>query len=163
MILWIVFSPLNRINFLADVNNCESLHQITKRLPDHMKKMSLQRFVGMISRQTLLTLVNSWVSASRLISILTSGTLFVCDNADERSTRNQQKIKGFHSASEEKPPDKRPVKCYLCQSPHKVFDRPTFVNFFPTERLTIVRDLRLCYSCVLRGNKSDECRSKKQM
>ena len=135
-------ATLNRIDCLADVNaSDESLRQIVKRLPDHM----ILKWKGVAAQirerdqlpnlSHISDLLRKQVKADFDLDF---GDL-ACDRADERSSRDRQKSKDVHATSKRKPQDRRPIKCYVCASPHRVTDCPTFMNSSPTERFKIVK------------------------
>ena len=105
-------ATLNCINFLTNVNASKNLHQVIECLPDHMilKWKNVTAEIHVYDQSPNLAHQSEFLR-KRIIN-LDFGDL-VCGNADERATRNQQKIKGVHSTSEEKPCHKWPIKCHM--------------------------------------------------
>ncbi|XP_046564868.1 uncharacterized protein LOC124273638 [Haliotis rubra] len=50
----------------------------------------------------------------------------------------------------------------MCEEEHRVSECPTLVDSSVSERVQKVKDLRLCFSCLVRGHLARECKSRKQ-
>ena len=65
--------------------------------------------------------------------------------------------RGIHSNA--KAP-RKPPRCYICQAEHRVHDCPTMADSSPEERIQHAKNHRLCFSCLVRGHLTRECRSR---
>ena len=54
------------------------------------------------------------------------------------------------------------MKCYVCDNEHKVLECPTLADSTVAERIQIVKDSRLCFSCLNKGHITRDCRSRKR-
>ncbi|CAB4031846.1 hypothetical protein BSL78_11130 [Paramuricea clavata] len=54
------------------------------------------------------------------------------------------------------------LKCYVCNEDHKVIECPTLADSTVPERFNLVREARLCFSCLNKGHVTRDCRWKKK-
>ncbi|XP_064637049.1 uncharacterized protein LOC135493569 [Lineus longissimus] len=153
-------ATLNRINYLADVHASESLRQIVRRLPDHMIHKWKTTAAILRERDTLPNLahISDFVRKRVKADFDPDFGDLACDKSDGKVTKVDRK--GVHSAQFSGP--KKPRKCYVCESDHRVSECPMFSDSSVADRLKIVKDQRLCFGCLNRGHRFGECNSKKK-
>ena len=152
-------AALKQINHYADVNANDSLRKIVKRLPDPLIEKWKTTATDLREKGKTPDIYHIYDFIKRHVK-----AAYDPDFGDiEKSNKNPAghvkfQRKGVHSAQTK--PTVR--KCYVCEENHRVSECPTFSDSTTAERIEITKRLRLCYSCLIKGHMSKDCRSKRQ-
>ena len=157
-------AALQRMNYFADANATDNLRQIVMRLPDYL--ISKWKVAVTEIRENGHTPTLEHISKFIRKQVQ---SVFDPDFGDLEVGRRSEVKKGQHHEKERKPMNtvtpkgdtKRPIKCYVCEDNHRVSDCPTYRDSSITERVDLVKKHRLCFSCLIKGHLTRECRSKK--
>ena len=151
----------------------ESLRQIVQRLPDHLIIRWKNAVADIRERGEIPTLkhisdfVRRQVKADfdpdfgDLQTRVESKTFQSRVEPKTFQTQRDQR-RGVHSTQNHFNQSRFPMRCYMCQDAHRVSDCPTFVDSSMSEKLQVVKDNRLCFSCLVKGHMTQECRSKRK-
>lgn len=145
-------ATLRQINYFADVNANDNLRKIIRSLPDGIiekwKSVATDiREKGEIPQiQHISNFIRNRVKAA-----------FDPDFGDVYKSEVFKERKGIHS--NQRGPGKKP-KCFVCQGEHRVEECPTMADCTVEERIKHAMDNTLCFSCLVRGHPTRECRSK---
>ena len=159
-----------RISFQSDVNSTDSLRRVIMRLPDFLINRWRTTVTDIRERGENPTLHHISKFLRKCVK-----TDFDPDFGDLRTglhdghdTRTGPKDRnhgypvqrGIHATQNQTAT--RQLSCYLCKEPHRVADCSSFKDSSVSERYKMVKDSRLCYSCLHKGHITKDCRSKKK-
>ena len=171
---------LEQMGYEADLNNCDNLLKIVRRLPLHLRSKWVDRADMIIEsgiEPSFSDLVN-FIEKSARPSENMYGQDFVHSNtAGDKSKMNKnpmpkQKVTAFATTSdskkanvqtqtsnksEQKHSENRKQRCHKCQNEHQLIDCPEFKASSYIDRKAFTRDHGLCDNCFLKGHLSKRC------
>ncbi|XP_048253302.1 uncharacterized protein LOC125381119 [Haliotis rufescens] len=145
-------ATLTRMGSFADINANDNLRQIVMRMPGYLidrwkvKASDIRERGERPSIRHISDFIRKQVKAE-----------FDPDFGDLERRSDSRRIKGLYSHQQMK---RGPI-CYLCSEEHRISDCPTFTDCTVPERTQKVRDLRLCFGCLVRGHITRDCKTKK--
>lgn len=89
------------------------------------------------------------------------GDLVSSNKSDKAGQYKHGQKSGIHSAQNTTNQVKRPIKCHVCEDNHKVTGCPTYKDCTANEKVQVIKRHRLCFSCLVRGHVTRDCRSKR--
>ncbi|XP_064627810.1 uncharacterized protein LOC135487695 [Lineus longissimus] len=154
-----VIAGLQRLQYFADVNAVATLRRIVQRLPDYLIDKWQDTAAHIRERDP--------IRAPSITDFLRKKVRAKCDPdfGDLRSTDKGvagSKYEKQGTGSRSFAAQAVKYKCYICSEPHKVPECPTFVSNSVSERHNLVKTHNLCFSCLVRGHRSKDCRSKRK-
>ncbi|XP_064638288.1 uncharacterized protein LOC135494306 [Lineus longissimus] len=163
------FSGLQRLQYFADVNAVTTLRLVVQRLPDYL----IDRWQDAVARirerdptraPTILDLSEFLRKKVRAKCDPDFGDLRSTETKGNYGSNSGNSGSGKHdrrSFAAQAVRDKV-LECYICSEPHKVPECPTFVSNSISERQNLAKTHNLCYSCLIKGHRSQDCRGKRK-
>lgn len=152
-------ATLRQNNYFADVNANDNLRKIVKCLLDHLIKKWKNVATDIRDKGEILRLehISSFVR-KRVKAEFDSdfGDVHKSDPPRNSGFQKEDKRNGIHSNT--KTP--RKPKCYICQAEHRVQEYPTMADSSPEEGIQLAMNHHLCFSCLVRGHPTRDCKSK---
>ena len=152
-------ATLRQIDYFADVNANDNLRKIVRCLPDHLIERWKNVATDIRERSEIPQLEHICNFVRKRVKAEFDpdfGDVLKMDTSRNTGFRREDR-RGIHSNT--KAP-RKPPKCYICQAEHRVHDCPTMADSSPEERIQHAKNLRLCFSCLVRGHPTRECRSR---
>ncbi|XP_046555836.1 uncharacterized protein LOC124265089 [Haliotis rubra] len=155
-------ATLKRLNHFADVNANENLRKIVLRLPGYL----IEKWKSFVTSLREKGDTPSVIHISDFVRQRVKAEFdpdfgdldrLKPDHRHERSRENERTRRGIYSQQTVK----RAVRCYLCAEDHRISHCPTFLDSDVNDRIQKTRDMRLCFSCLVKGHTARECRSKR--
>ena len=150
---------LCQINYFADVNVNDNLQKIIRCLPDHLieKWKNVATDIREKSEIPQLEHISNFVRKRVKVEFDPDfSDVLKMDTLRNAGFRREDR-RGILSNT--KTPRKLP-KCYICQAEHRVHDCPTMAEGLLEERIQHAKNHHLCFSCLVRGHLTRECRSR---
>ena len=155
---------LQNLGYSSDLSSSENLRRVVEKLPNELaREWGREVFRLRPARPTLETF-SKWLQVQ--VSILSFSA--VQSGAPERKRAAAPPREGAvrrtalatGAACEAEPEEPRsPPLCRVCGDKHKVADCPSFKAKTLEERMEVVYDEGLCFSCLRKGHWTRRCRS----
>lgn len=155
---------LKRLNYFADINANETLRRIVLRLPNYLIDKWKFTVAGIREKGESPTVEHISEFVRKRVRAEFDpdfGDLEKCRYTDQTDVRARDKSKKVYTQQSYQSAYKR--KCCICdQGEHRVSECPKFADCRVPDRVNLVKEHKLCFSCLAKGHVSRECRSKKQ-
>ena len=153
-------ATMHQVKYFADVNTSDNLRKIIMRLPDYL----IQKWKGVVveleirdkKRSPTVNDISTFLRKQVKVEfdpdfgdVTTRSPKYDTRKADGKDRS------GIHAAQ-------KTLKCFVCDGDHKVVECPTVADSTVSQRLDLMKNARLCFSCLNKGHMSKECRSKKR-
>ena len=151
-------ATLHQVKYFADVNTSDNLRKIIMRLPDYL----IQKWKGIVveirDKQKSPTINDISTFLRKQVKVEFDpdfGDVTTRSPKYETRRADGKEKSGIHAAQ-------KTLKCFVCDGDHKVVEGPTVADSTVPQRLDLMKNARLCFSCLNKGHMSKECRSKKK-
>ena len=151
-------ATLHQVKYFADVNTSDNLRKIIMRLPDYL----IQKWKGIVveirDKQKSPTINDISTFLRKQVKVEFDpdfGDVTTRSPKYETRRADGKEKSGIHAAQ-------KTLKCFVCDGDHKVVECPTVADSTVPQRLDLMKNARLCFSCLNKGHMSKECRSKKK-
>ena len=151
-------ATLHRLSYFSDANSSECQRNLVGRLPDKMIHEWKGEAVRIRDRGKTPQLgdISEFIRKRVRAQFDPDFGDLAISNHGNKSKQGVKRERGLHATSE-----KKPVKCFICELPHRVSECPTFVDSPVAERTDIAKEKKLCYGCLRKGHMFKECNAKK--
>ena len=155
------------LNYVQDLSSASLLGQAVQKLPPNMKEAwSLHTVRRTLDRPTLIDF-NDWLkdkaeAHERMKSLPNNAKSEESNNVTITKTKTASKVfaattSSQQSASAKAKSDKSPNTCVACKENHPLWRCPAFRAKTPTERVKLVADNKLCFSCFNQNHTFRQC------